>query len=147
MIPAATINMELHVTWPYFTLTCMRSDFCVTRTPTAINTPEHFHIRMHCLQLKRKLEFKMAVLSEVLSASIITHRPHDGDSKHLWNVGKLLPDYAAQQPTRQPSSYSPPWDPEMSQTSSFFRCNKLLNNAPEEYLRRSKHFRIEINII
>jgi hypothetical protein len=34
-------------------------------------------------------------------------RPDDGGSKHLWNVGKLLPDYTALQPRRQPSSYSP----------------------------------------
>jgi hypothetical protein len=27
--------------------------------------------------------------------------PDDGGSKHLWNVGKLLPDYTAQQPRRQ----------------------------------------------
>jgi hypothetical protein len=28
----------------------------------------------------------------------MTHRPDDGGSKHLWNVGKLLPDYTAQHP-------------------------------------------------
>jgi hypothetical protein len=33
----------------------------------------------------------------------MTHRPDDGGSKHLWNVGKLLPDNTAQQPRRQPS--------------------------------------------
>jgi hypothetical protein len=32
------------------------------------------------------------------------HRPDDGRSKDLWNVGKLLPDYTALQPRRQPSS-------------------------------------------
>jgi hypothetical protein len=32
------------------------------------------------------------------------HRPDDGGSKDLWNVGKLLPDYTALQPRRQPSS-------------------------------------------
>jgi hypothetical protein len=37
----------------------------------------------------------------------------DGGSKDLWNVGKLLPDYMALQPTRQPSSYSPPWEPKI----------------------------------
>jgi hypothetical protein len=31
--------------------------------------------------------------------------PDYGVSKHLWNVGKLLPDYTAQQPRRQQSSY------------------------------------------
>jgi hypothetical protein len=29
-----------------------------------------------------------------------THHPDDGGSKHLWNVGKRLPDYRAQQPRR-----------------------------------------------
>jgi hypothetical protein len=33
-----------------------------------------------------------------------THRPDDGGSKDLWNVGKLLPDYTVLQPIRQPSS-------------------------------------------
>jgi hypothetical protein len=33
-----------------------------------------------------------------------THRPDDGGSKDLWNIGKLLPDYTALQPWRQPSS-------------------------------------------
>jgi hypothetical protein len=42
------------------------------------------------------------------------HRPDNGGSKHLWNVGKLLPDYTAQQTRRQPSSYSPPWEPQIS---------------------------------
>jgi hypothetical protein len=39
--------------------------------------------------------------------------PNDGGSKDLWNVGKLLPDYMTLQPRRQPSSYSPPWQPEI----------------------------------
>jgi hypothetical protein len=47
-------------------------------------------------------------------------RPDDGGSKGLWNVGKLLPDYTAQQPRRQLSSYSPPWEPEISLVLLFF---------------------------
>jgi hypothetical protein len=43
----------------------------------------------------------------------LTHRPDDGGSKDLWNVGKRLPDYTALQPRRQPSSYSPPWEPQI----------------------------------
>jgi hypothetical protein len=43
----------------------------------------------------------------------LTHRPDDGGSKNLWNVGKLLPDYTVQQPRRRSSSYSPPWEPEI----------------------------------
>jgi hypothetical protein len=31
-------------------------------------------------------------------------RVDDGGRKYLLNVGKLLPDYTAQQPRRQPSS-------------------------------------------
>jgi hypothetical protein len=41
------------------------------------------------------------------------YRPDDGGSKDLRNVGKLLPDYTALQPRRQPSSYSPPWEPQI----------------------------------
>jgi hypothetical protein len=41
-------------------------------------------------------------------------RPDDGGSKHFWNVGKLLPDYMAQHSRRQSSSYSLPWEPEIS---------------------------------
>jgi hypothetical protein len=40
--------------------------------------------------------------------------PDDGGSKNLWNIGKLLPDYTAQHPRSQPTSYSPPWEPEIS---------------------------------
>jgi hypothetical protein len=29
----------------------------------------------------------------------------DGDSRHLWNVGKLLPDYKVHHSRRQPSYY------------------------------------------
>jgi hypothetical protein len=39
-----------------------------------------------------------------MSKLMSIHRPDDGDSKHLWNVGKLLPDYTSQRPRRQPSS-------------------------------------------
>jgi hypothetical protein len=65
--------------------------------------------------------------------------PDDGGSKDLWNVGKLLPlialmmaaastseneckllpDYTALQPRRQPSSYSPPWEPQILTMLSF----------------------------
>jgi hypothetical protein len=33
------------------------------------------------------------------------HGPAEGGSHHLRNVGKLLPDYTAQQPRRQPSYF------------------------------------------
>jgi hypothetical protein len=43
--------------------------------------------------------------------SLHHHHPDDGGSKDLRNVGKLLPDYTALQPRRQPSSCSLPWEP------------------------------------
>jgi hypothetical protein len=33
--------------------------------------------------------------------------------KYLWNVGKLLSDYPVLQPRRQPSLYSPLWEPQI----------------------------------
>jgi hypothetical protein len=36
-------------------------------------------------------------------------------SSGLWNAGKLLSVYTALQPRRQPSSYSPPWEPQIVQ--------------------------------
>jgi hypothetical protein len=47
------------------------------------------------------------------------HRPDDGDTKHLRNVGKLLPKYTAQHPRRQSSSYSPQLEPEISHRIEF----------------------------
>jgi hypothetical protein len=41
------------------------------------------------------------------------HHQCDAGSKDLWNVGKVLPDYTALQPRRQPSSYSSPWEPQI----------------------------------
>jgi hypothetical protein len=31
-------------------------------------------------------------------------KPSDGGSKHLWNIGKLLPDYTVQYPRRHSSA-------------------------------------------
>jgi hypothetical protein len=56
---------------------------------------------------------KMAVFWVVVPRHHHGDRPDDGGRKDLWNVGKLLLDYTALQPTRQPSSYSPPWEPQI----------------------------------
>jgi hypothetical protein len=50
--------------------------------------------------LRRVVWYKFAEVSEVLTASIIQG---DGGSKHLLNVGKLIPDCTAQHPKRQSS--------------------------------------------
>jgi hypothetical protein len=47
--------------------------------------------------------FGLLEIDRRFTGSPFTHRPDDGGSKHLWNVGKLLPDYMAQHPRRQPS--------------------------------------------
>jgi hypothetical protein len=39
--------------------------------------------------------------------------------KRLWNVGKLPPDYTAQQPGRRPSSYSPQWEDKITKFEKF----------------------------
>jgi hypothetical protein len=44
----------------------------------------------------------------------LTYRADDGGSMHIWNIGKLLPNYTAQHPRRLLSSYSLPWEPETS---------------------------------
>jgi hypothetical protein len=67
---------------------------------------------------------KMAVFWVVAPCSLVEvyqrfrgaasiNRPDVGGSKVLWNVGKLLPYYTALQPRIQPSSYSPPWEPQI----------------------------------
>jgi hypothetical protein len=58
---------------------------------------------------------KMAVFWVVAPCSLVVRAmsPDDGGSKDLWNVSKLLPDYTALQPRRQPFSYSPPWEPQI----------------------------------
>jgi hypothetical protein len=43
----------------------------------------------------------------------LTHHPNDGGSTELWNVGKPIPVYTMLQHRRQPSSYSPPWAPQI----------------------------------
>jgi hypothetical protein len=59
---------------------------------------------------------KFTNVSQMLADSIIRpHCPDDGGSKNLWNVSKLLPDYTVQQCRIQPSSYSLPWEPDISQ--------------------------------
>jgi hypothetical protein len=51
--------------------------------------------------------------------------PDDGGSKYLWNVGKRLPDYTALQPRRQPSSYSPPWEPQTLLTNLWYEGERF----------------------
>jgi hypothetical protein len=77
--------------------------------------------------LKHPQLMKMTVFWDVAPCSLVEvdwllrgsfdlhhYRPDDGGSKLLWNVGHLLPDFTVQHPRRQSSSYSLPWEPEIS---------------------------------
>jgi hypothetical protein len=70
-----------------------------------------------------KATLKMAVLRTVALYNLTVyrrfrgiHRPDNGSRKYLWNISRLLPDITAQQPIRQPFSYSPMREPHISQT-------------------------------
>jgi hypothetical protein len=58
-------------------------------------------------------ESKMVVFCVIVPCSLMM----EAVSTYLWNVGKLLPDYTALETRRQPSSYSPPWEPEIQRES------------------------------
>jgi hypothetical protein len=66
----------------------------------------------------RVLNWMSADVSEIRAASVIramaTHRPDDGGSTYLWNVGRYLIKNTAVHPRRFWASYSPPWEPEIS---------------------------------
>jgi hypothetical protein len=61
----------------------------------------------------------MAVFWDVAPCRLVysngqwAHCPDDGSNTDLWNVGKLIPVYMVLQPRRQPSSYSPLWEPQI----------------------------------
>jgi hypothetical protein len=64
------------------------------------------------------------------------------DSKHLWNVGYFLSDYMPQYARRQTYSYSTPWEPETSSSSSSERSTSRQfpywkNQAKAELRRQS----------
>jgi hypothetical protein len=46
--------------------------------------------------------------------------PDGGRIKYFWNVGKVQPDYMAQHPRKQSSSYSPPREPEISPSKALW---------------------------
>jgi hypothetical protein len=52
-----------------------------------------------------------------LNLARLIHRPDDGGSKDLWNVVRLLLDYASLQLRRHPSSYSLSWEPQILETA------------------------------
>jgi hypothetical protein len=69
-------------------------------------------VHKHRNNFALNLEFQkyFLPLSQDFSSSraLLTRRPDDGGSKHLWNVSKLLPDYTAQLPILAA------WEPQIS---------------------------------
>jgi hypothetical protein len=63
------------------------------------------------------LWWRWLVFWDVAPCSLVEVYRRFRDSKHLWDAGKLLPDYTAQHPRRQSFSYLPPWEPDISPVS------------------------------
>jgi hypothetical protein len=55
----------------------------------------------------------MAVFWDDAPCSLVVVYQHFRGTCCLWNISKLLPDYTVLQPRRQPSSYLPPWEPQI----------------------------------
>jgi hypothetical protein len=65
-------------------------------------------------------------VTEKINRSQFIHRPEDGGSTHLWNVG-ILPDYTALYPRRLPSPYLPLWQPKISLSIFYFIIITILS--------------------
>jgi hypothetical protein len=76
------------------------------------------------------LGYRVLMAASMKMAVFCANRPNVGGSKHLWNVGKILPDYTALQFRRQQSSYSPMWEPEIQPTS--FYAERILLHVTTE---------------
>jgi hypothetical protein len=60
-------------------------------------------ISTHVRKLQQRSKIETLMLNQAIEyVNKLCHRPDDGGGKDLWNVGKLLPDYTALQPRRQP---------------------------------------------
>jgi hypothetical protein len=74
----------------------------------------HPEVSFHKRSLLQSIRSQYIAVFWVFASCNLVDRPDDGGSKYLWNADKRLPDYTAQQPRKQPSTYSPPWEPEIS---------------------------------
>jgi hypothetical protein len=77
--------------------------------------------------VQRNFDSRVVIIS---SAHII---PDDGGSTHLWNVGRQL-FYTAVHPRRQLwTSYSPPWELEISQKLKAFESKACISGCDNIY--------------
>jgi hypothetical protein len=92
------------------------------------------HLTIRDIKLQEAKEMKTTVFWDVAPCSLVQFNQRfrgacylryqcddDGSSKHLGNIAKLLPDYTVQHPRRQSSSYSLPWQREISQENCIMR--------------------------
>jgi hypothetical protein len=82
-----------------------------------MSTTASFHILSNSLFIKHPIIRSQQ--SELMTASLNKPQvyksiyPTMSSKMAVFWVGKLLPDYMVLQPRRQPSSYSPPWEPQI----------------------------------
>jgi hypothetical protein len=65
------------------------------------------------------------LFGKVRTASVMIEIDNRG-STHLQNNGPLLRHFTAPYPRKRSSSYSPPWEPEISQFTSRIRCHNFV---------------------
>jgi hypothetical protein len=138
--------MYTNLEWPCFPgafILCWRTCFIKLGVGYC---PYESYVKTHFRSSRRRL--RRWLVWDVASCSLVEvyqrfrgtcSLHHQGDEcKHLWNVGKLLPDCTTLQPKRQPSSYTPPWEPQtlLSERRGFthrnrwnFTCSFLLHTS------------------
>jgi hypothetical protein len=83
--------------------------------------------------------FLLSILVDARFKAVLTlgscvrwrHRLDDGGSTHVWNVGRHQFDCTALYPRRLWTSYSAPWEPEISHWTIQFACIGRTENVPE----------------
>jgi hypothetical protein len=135
MYSTSQINLFVSVTSVSLTLFVpLRENLIVTVKPIFSLSMYSFIVRFHWFSFG----FKVSVFWNVAQGSLLEiyccyrgatyclyHCPDDGGSKHLWNIGQLLPDCIAQHSRRQWSLYSSLWE---------LQCllNKLKSNCKKQ---------------
>jgi hypothetical protein len=108
--PVLVMSLISEQGWVYVNLNfvVMRSFHCHTSHEVLRNTVPAKVLAVGIAMLSTEYNQKTGIctiyLKVIYSQGDDDHRLHDGSSKHLWNVGKLMPDYIAQPPRRQSSS-------------------------------------------
>jgi hypothetical protein len=87
-----------------------------------------------CITLLKHLTTAQHINRMKTEDDSLQHRPDDGGSRHLWNVGLLQRDHMALCPTKLSSSYWPPWESEISQNG-----DKITKSVPDHKPLARRH--------